>query len=240
MKALILETSSEKSLIALAIDGAPIAVQTLSGGPQLSKNLALEVKNLLYRAQDFVNFDSSNETDPSRIGKDNEEGRFRIGASSQNAQNLTARGMPKGALQPDCIAVGTGPGSYTGIRVGAALAKALAFGWQIPIFGFCSLVAFAPDASQWAVLADARTGGFYTLDSSHDAPRLLSPSEAEVAFQHTPVLASPYPDLIRKRLALPGKWLETSPDPRLLSALTRKLFLEGHSTSLNLSYLTSP
>jgi len=202
MKALILETSAEKSLIALSIDGEPIAVQALSGGPQLSKNLALEVKNLLSEY----------------------------------------------SLRPDCIAVGTGPGSYTGIRVGAALAKALAFGWQIPLFGFCSLLAFSPaaapgvslGASQWAVLVDARMGGFYALESSQGAPRLFSLAEAEIAFRHTPVLASPHPDLIQKRLTLPGKWIETSPDPRLLSALAHKLFLKGDSPSLNLSYLSSP
>ncbi|OGN64627.1 MAG: hypothetical protein A3E80_04455 [Chlamydiae bacterium RIFCSPHIGHO2_12_FULL_49_9] len=42
------------------------------------------------------------------------------------------------AFLPELIAIATGPGSYTGIRVGAALAKALAFGWQIPFIGYPS------------------------------------------------------------------------------------------------------
>ncbi len=38
----------------------------------------------------------------------------------------------------DFIAVGKGPGTFTGTRVGAITAQALAFGWNIPLIGFSS------------------------------------------------------------------------------------------------------
>lgn len=44
----------------------------------------------------------------------------------------------------DAVAVGVGPGSYTGTRVGVAAALAIAFGKKIPCIPFCSLLAFLP------------------------------------------------------------------------------------------------
>ena len=64
------------------------------------------------------------------------------------------------------VAVGVGPGSYTGTRIGIAAARGLAFASQVPLSGACSL-----SAAAWAVLApgeagvvaiDARRGAVYS------------------------------------------------------------------------------
>jgi tRNA threonylcarbamoyl adenosine modification protein YeaZ len=43
----------------------------------------------------------------------------------------------------DAIRVDVGPGSFTGIRVGVAAARALGFAWSIPVTGFASLALIA-------------------------------------------------------------------------------------------------
>ncbi len=60
----------------------------------------------------------------------------------------------------DLITVGTGPGSYTGIRIGLAAAKGLALGTNTKVFGISTLRIIAENArhdSEWiAPLIDAR------------------------------------------------------------------------------------
>ena len=67
------------------------------------------------------------------------------------------------AFQPDVIAVGVGPGSYTGVRVGVSLALGLARGWKAHAVGVSSLEAIAAQRDGViAVTLDARKGMVYS------------------------------------------------------------------------------
>lgn len=50
--------------------------------------------------------------------------------------------LPNGG-RCDAILVDTGPGSFTGIRVGVAAARALGFAWGVPVHGYASLALLA-------------------------------------------------------------------------------------------------
>lgn len=58
------------------------------------------------------------------------------------------------------IVCSIGPGSFTGIRVGAIVAKTLSFARQIPLVGVCTLEGFESPA-----LVDAKMGGAYVLEN---------------------------------------------------------------------------
>ncbi|MFI5084444.1 MAG: tRNA (adenosine(37)-N6)-threonylcarbamoyltransferase complex dimerization subunit type 1 TsaB [Actinomycetales bacterium] len=55
----------------------------------------------------------------------------------------------------DGIVVGVGPGPFTGLRSGIALARTLGFAWNVPVHGLMSLAAIAWDVCHGA----AGTGG---------------------------------------------------------------------------------
>lgn len=62
------------------------------------------------------------------------------------------------------IATGVGPGSYTGIRVAAMVAKSMAFACHLPLIGICSLETFIPKIDgPFAAMIDAKIGGVYIL-----------------------------------------------------------------------------
>lgn len=69
-----------------------------------------------------------------------------------------------GASQIKGIAIGLGPGSFTGLRVGLATVKGLALGAGMPLYGFSSLALWALSAGKpnVAVALDARQNEIYS------------------------------------------------------------------------------
>jgi tRNA threonylcarbamoyladenosine biosynthesis protein TsaB len=89
----------------------------------------------------------------------------------------------------DRIAVGTGPGSFTGIRVGLALAKGIGLGLDRPVFGIGSLRAMCRGVprdlagSRCAALDGRRDElfiGVYGIDGAElEAPRIIPRKAAD-------------------------------------------------------------
>lgn len=81
----------------------------------------------------------------------------------------------------DFIAVGIGPGSFTGTRVGVMTAKTLAFAKKLPLLPFCSLMIYTPEKEgPFTIYTDARSQKLYTLsgvrsqeDATYDAPTII-------------------------------------------------------------------
>jgi tRNA threonylcarbamoyladenosine biosynthesis protein TsaB len=80
----------------------------------------------------------------------------------------TLREAGLGIRDVDALAVGLGPGSYTGLRVGLMAAKTLAYVTGTPLIGLDSLEAIArnapADASRISVIADAQRGQLYVAE----------------------------------------------------------------------------
>ena len=75
----------------------------------------------------------------------------------------------------DAIAVGTGPGSFTSLRMGIAAARAIALALDVPVAGVSTLDALAAGAPGAIPVVDARRREVFTLLDGE--PRCLSPDE---------------------------------------------------------------
>ncbi|MEO6848246.1 MAG: tRNA (adenosine(37)-N6)-threonylcarbamoyltransferase complex dimerization subunit type 1 TsaB [Chthoniobacterales bacterium] len=87
--------------------------------------------------------------------------------------------------KPDRIAIGTGPGSYNGIRIALAAGKGLELGGKADFVAFSSALCLPVEASDYVYFGDARGGQFHLSVISNrtfrEEPRLLAPDELERA-----------------------------------------------------------
>lgn len=107
------------------------------------------------------------------------------------------------------VAVTTGPGSFTGLRIGLSAARGLGLARNIPVIGVPSLLAISlSQPGPVAVLLDARRGEAYFQLFPDDAEPQVLPMD--VARARIPsgvlVIESPFPDI-----ALVARYAETAP-----------------------------
>jgi len=108
--------------------------------------------------------------------------------------------------QVDALAFGRGPGSFTGVRVGAGIAQGLALGADLPVIAVSNLTAMAQaafelhQAENVAAAIDARMNEVYFSQVKREKVR----SELGEFFQWSPV--------IEEQVCQPEKVLEQFSD----------------------------
>ena len=151
----------------------------------------------------------------------------------------------------DCIAFGCGPGAFTGLRVAAAAAQALAYGVGIPVARVSSLASLAAGAVRRhsvdcvAPCFDARMGeaylGVYSGDSSTGlqevvADCLVDPEQFRLASDLSFFAAGPgwsaYPALLENHPAqIVGSDFTLMPSAVDLLLLASRQFCDGLTVS---------
>ena len=118
------------------------------------------------------------------------------------------------------IAVSLGPGSFTGVRIGVATARALGLAWQVPVFGYptLALVAAMARRSHPGAVTVGMTGGhgeWFVQDFAadglpEDKAHSLVPADAAARRNHAVIAGSKAEELTGPD----GTALELLPDAR--------------------------
>lgn len=152
----------------------------------------------------------------------------------------------------ELIGCGIGPGSYTGMRVGAALAQSMTYALRIPLVGISSLEAYQPSQKgAFAVLLDAKYGGIYFQKGVFDGNKIFFEPNPEVAalsdvyhqLKDTPNLITPQLSLLKERIGnlIPfAEWEEVKPSPQRFAMRIHDSYLKGNFNTraeLKLHYL---
>lgn len=149
------------------------------------------------------------------------------------------------------IAVSIGPGSFTGLRVGASIVQALCYVKKIPIITFSSLMGYIPqNEGKFITVLDARSDEFFILNGekkkdeiTYEAPKLVTKEElSKIILDDTVIIPENSP--IGMNDIFKGVKIEKRPyDPKHIIEITNKKFQKkdfSRASKIDLLYLKSP
>jgi tRNA threonylcarbamoyladenosine biosynthesis protein TsaB len=122
-------------------------------------------------------FDTATTVATSALVDDNEVLGERVSRAQTLLEDVDALLRQAGAHPSDLdrLAVGLGPGSFTGVRIGLAVARGLALSLELPGSGVSTLAALAAGAPDALPVIDAKRREIFTLVSGE--PRVFAPQE---------------------------------------------------------------
>jgi tRNA threonylcarbamoyladenosine biosynthesis protein TsaB len=125
-------------------------------------------------------FDTATEVATSALVADGEVLGERVSRAVTLLEDVDALLRQGGAHadEIEALAVGIGPGSFTGVRVGLATARGLALSLDVPVAGVSTLAALAAGAPGALPVIDARRREIFVANGE---PRALAPAELELA-----------------------------------------------------------
>jgi tRNA threonylcarbamoyladenosine biosynthesis protein TsaB len=126
-------------------------------------------------------FDTATEVATSALVADGEVLGERVSRAStllEDVDALLRRGGVRSA-SIDALAVGIGPGSFTGVRIGLATARGLALALDVPVAGVSTLDALAAGAPGALPVVDARRREVFLLQDGE--PRVAAPQDLSFA-----------------------------------------------------------
>jgi tRNA threonylcarbamoyl adenosine modification protein YeaZ len=131
---------------------------------------------------------------------------------------LIARAMSEvGIVRQDltAIAVGVGPGPFTGLRVGLVTARTLGFVLKIPVYGVCSLDVIAAEVAQSRLTTGAASGSFLVATDARRKEVYLASYDEEGRRLEGPVVSRPAEVATSAQVAGagPGLYPESFPNP---------------------------
>jgi len=141
-----------------------------------------------------------------------------------------------GAL-PERIVVGTGPATFTGLRVGLVTARTLGYAWNIPVEGVCSLDALGAEFGTCVVVTDARRREVYWATYRDgvrvDGPAVAVPADVPQAAAAVGRGTALYPDVFANGTA-------ADPNPAYLVRVANAARASGTEMPTEPLYLRRP